>query len=110
MSDELFDELEIERKPFRVHVCLGPNCTPKGSPRILRHIEELVWKSGLQDKVEVIGTSCRDRCDFGPSVNVYPGFVRYAHVDEQAATRIVEEHLASGNVVQSLVFRGQPRR
>ncbi len=110
MSDDLLAELGVELKPYRVHVCLGPNCTPKGSPALLRKIEELVWQAGLHDKVDVIGTSCRDRCDYGPSVNVYPGPVLYAHVDEEAAAQIVDEHLALDKVVDKYVFRGKPSR
>ncbi len=110
MSDDLFNELGIEVKPYRVHVCLGPNCTPKGSPALLRHLEETIWKLGLQDKVEVIGTSCRDRCDDGPSVNVYPGPVLYNHVDPDGLDEIASEHLGEGRIVDRLVFRGKPRR
>lgn len=110
VSDDLLDELGLDLKPFRVHVCLGPNCTPKGSPKILQQIQELVWKSGLQEKVEVLGTSCRDRCEYGPSVNVYPGPVQYAFVDEEATNRIVREHLGFGQVVERYLFRGEPRR
>jgi (2Fe-2S) ferredoxin len=110
VSDDLFAELGIERKPFRVHVCLGPNCTPKGSPKLLQHLDETIWRLGLQDKVEVIGTSCRDRCDYGPSVNVYPGPVLYNHVDEGAIDEIAAEHLSHGRIVERYVFRGKPRR
>ena len=110
MSDELFDELGIPKSDYRVHVCLGPNCSLRGSKKLLEHLEETVWKHGLNRKVEVIATSCRDRCDYGPSVNVYPGPVLYNHIDEEAIDTIAMEHLTHGKVVDKYVFRGKPRR
>ncbi len=110
MSDDLFAELGIPKSDYRVHVCLGPNCSLRGSKGILEHLEEKVWELGLQGKVEVIATSCRDRCDYGPSVNVYPGPVLYNHVDEQAIDVIAREHLVGGMVVERYLFRGKPRR
>lgn len=109
MSDDLLAELGLELKRYRVHVCLGPNCTPKGSPALLRKIDELIWKAGLQNDVEVLGTSCRDRCEHGPSVNVYPGPILYAHVDETAAEQIVAEHLTEGRPVERYRFHGKTR-
>jgi len=110
VSDDLFAELGIPKSDHRVHVCLGPNCSLRGSKKLLEHLEETVWKLGLQNKVEVIATSCRDRCDYGPSVNVYPGPVLYNHVDEGAIDLIASEHLVGGTVVDRYVFRGKPRR
>jgi (2Fe-2S) ferredoxin len=110
VSDELFDELGIPKSDYRVHVCLGPNCSLRGSKKLLEYLEETVWKLGLNRKVEVIATSCRDRCDYGPSVNVYPGPVLYNHVDEQAIDIIAQEHLTHGKAVDKYVFRGKPRR
>ncbi|MGD9711747.1 MAG: ferredoxin [Thermomicrobiales bacterium] len=105
MSDDLLAELGIEVKPFRVHVCLGPHCTRRGSPDLLRLFDENVWLRGLQADVEVLGTSCRDRCDFGPSVNVYPGPVLYNLVDAAGIEAIVEKHLSHGEIVEEYRFR-----
>ncbi|MEZ4500603.1 MAG: (2Fe-2S) ferredoxin domain-containing protein [Thermomicrobiales bacterium] len=110
MSDDFLAELGAQIRPFRVHVCLGPNCTAKGSPALLQHLEESIWRLDLQNAVEVIGTSCRDRCEFGPSVNVYPGPVFYNYIDRNAIDTIVIEHLQHGQIVDRYVFRGEPRR
>lgn len=110
MFDDILGGPGVEVKPYRVHICLGPNCTPKGSPALLQQMNEVVWRLGLQDKVEVIGTSCRDRCEDGPSINVYPGPVFYNHIDMAAIEEIAAEHLTCGRVVEHLVFRGKPRR
>lgn len=110
MSDDFFDELGVPRSDYRVHVCLGPNCSLRGSKAILSRFDEAIWSRGLQRKVEVMGTSCRDRCDYGPSVNVYPGPVLYNHVDTQAVDAIVDEHLEQGQIVDRYLFRGKPGR
>ncbi|MCA9860590.1 MAG: (2Fe-2S) ferredoxin domain-containing protein [Thermomicrobiales bacterium] len=89
---------------YRVHVCRGPNCSLRDSKATFTCFEELVRETGLQDDVEIIATSCRDRCDWGPSVNVFPGRVCYAQVDCVAAREIVTEHLTHDRPVSRLRF------
>ena len=48
---------------------------------------------------------CRNRCDYGPSLNVYPGPVFYNHLDRTAICEIVERHLCHGAVVDQWLFR-----
>jgi (2Fe-2S) ferredoxin len=87
-----------------VHVCRGPNCSHRNSKATLACFEEAVRAAGLTGDVEIIATSCRDRCDWGPSVNVFPGPTLYACVDCKAADRIVDEHLLHDRPVKSLQF------
>jgi len=84
---------------YRVHVCFGPNCTPRGSQALLPLLEAAVARAGIADRVEVIATSCRDRCDYGPSMNVYPGPVFYNGLTPEAIEEIVREHLLGGRPV-----------
>ena len=60
--------------------------------------------TGLSGQVEIIATSCRDRCDWGPSVNVFPGPTMYAQIDCEAARLIVDEHLTHDRPVERLKF------
>ncbi len=90
---------------YRVQVCLGKNCLPRGSAALLKLLEREVRAAGLAGQVEVTGTSCRDRCDFGPSMNVYPGPVFYNHLDEEAIDEIVTSHLLLGKPVERYVFK-----
>ena len=94
---------------YRVHVCLGPNCVPNGSKRTLAAFEAFVAEQGLSSEIELIATSCRDRCERGPSVNVYPGPVLYGHVDEDAAELICLQHLMLGEIVEELVVEAPSR-
>ncbi len=110
MADNLLDDLGIPSSDYRVHVCLGPNCSLRGSRSLLAALEAKIWEKGLNRRVETLGTSCRDRCEFGPSINVYPGPVQYSEVNELALDAIIEEHLVHGRPVDRLIFRGKSVR
>ncbi len=87
-----------------MHVCRGPNCSLRNSKATLACFDEAVRAAGLSGEVEVLATSCRDRCDWGPSVNVFPGPTQYAGVDCDAVRTIVEEHLTRDRPVRALMF------
>jgi (2Fe-2S) ferredoxin len=96
--------------PWRVHLCLGPHCSARGSRALLPVLEDEVRRAGLADRVEVIGATCRDRCDFGPNANVYPGPTMYNGLDDEAVRRVVREHLADGRPVLALTRLPAPVR
>lgn len=70
-------------------------------------LERAVQETGLGERVEVLATTCRNRCDYGPSLNVYPGPVFYNGIDGNAIREIVERHLAGGRVCDEWLFRPQ---
>lgn len=90
---------------YLVHICFGPHCTPAGSRALLRVFETEIAVLGIAEHVTILPSTCRNRCDFGPSVNVFPGNVRYNRVDTAAARRIAREHLAGGVIVRDYLFR-----
>lgn len=90
---------------YRVHLCFGPNCTPRGSRALLPVLEAAVAAEGIGDRVEIIASTCRDRCDYGPSMNVYPGPVFYNELTPEAIEEIVREHLRDGRPVGRWFFR-----
>lgn len=91
---------------YRAHLCLGKNCSARGSQVLLKVLEREVRAAGLADRVEVAATSCRDRCDFGPSMNVYPGPVLYNELDAEAIEEIVTSHFLLGRPVAHFLFKG----
>ncbi len=93
---------------YRVHLCFGPNCTPRGSRSLLPVLEAAVARAGLADRVEIIATTCRNRCDYGPSLNVYPGPTFYNELTPEAIEEIVAEHLGAGRPVPRWFFRPKP--
>lgn len=99
-----------ERTTYRVHLCFGPNCSPRGSRGLLPVLEAAIAREGLRDRVEVTVATCRDRCDYGPSMNVYPGPVFYNELTPEAVEEIVREHFAKGQPVARWFFRPKPAR
>ena len=96
---------------WRVHVCHGPNCTPRGGAKALIEALEIeVNRLGIADQVEIIATSCRNRCELCPSVNVYPGPTCYGHVTSDAIRTIAANHLRSGHPVDELIVSESPKR
>mgnify|MGYP000847689442 FL=1 len=90
---------------YRVHLCFGPNCSERGSKQLWPKLEAAIAEAGLTGEVELLATTCRNRCDYGPSLNVYPGPVFYNGIDAEAVHEIVQEHLGQGRVCQRWVFR-----
>lgn len=90
---------------YRVHLCFGPNCTERGSRALMPILEQAIREAGLSERIEVLATTCRNRCDYGPSLNVYPGPVFYNLLDRGAIQDIVERHLDSGTIADQWLFR-----
>ena len=102
------DSADAAPASYRVHLCFGPNCSPRGSRDLLPVLEAAVARAGLSERVEIIAATCRDRCDYGPSMNVYPGPVFYNQLTDAAIEEIVREHLAHGRPVARWFFRPKP--
>jgi (2Fe-2S) ferredoxin len=98
------------RAAYRVHLCFGPNCSPRGSRALLPVLEAAIRRAGIADRVEVLATTCRNRCDDGPSMNVYPGPVFYNLLTPEAIEEIVREHLVGGRPVARWFYRPSPVR
>lgn len=93
-----------EPQAYYVQVCFGKHCTPAGARATLWAMEDEIAAQGLAERVTVVPSSCRNRCDFGPSVDVLPDMTHYAYVDAAAARRIAREHLAGGVPVRAHRF------
>ena len=93
---------------YLVHLCQGPNCTLAGSRTLLAVLEEEIAALGIGDRVVLLPSTCRNRCDWAPSMNVLPGNVQYNDLDADAVRRIAREHLAGGAIVQEYVHRPPP--
>lgn len=95
---------------YRVHLCLGPRCSARNSARLVSYLSNALFEAGLSMSVEVLTVPCRDRCDWGPSMNVYPGPVFYYGVDEAVIDKVVEQHLKHGIPVQEHIARPEMSR
>lgn len=92
-------------RQYRVHLCFGPNCTGRGSRELMPILELALRQAGIREQVEVLATTCRNRCDYGPSLNVYPGPVFYNEITDEAVLEIVNRHLLRGSVADRWLYR-----
>ncbi|HEX9989068.1 MAG TPA: (2Fe-2S) ferredoxin domain-containing protein [Chloroflexia bacterium] len=100
----------MDKPKYRVYVCCGPNCGPKGSVALLDFLTEEVQRTGLGQQVRALPTGCQSHCESGPTMVVYPGPVYYQGVDEARIKRIVAEHLLGGEPVKEYFWTGVKRK
>jgi (2Fe-2S) ferredoxin len=95
----------VSEPEFRIHLCVGPNCSARGSQRLLPVLESAIEQAGLSDRVEITASTCRNRCEIGPSLNVYPGPYFYREVTAEAIQKIVTQHLLGGKPVDQWLVK-----
>jgi (2Fe-2S) ferredoxin len=80
-------------------------CAAKGSAAIRARFKELVREHGLQGRVRANMAGCLDRCEYGPTVVVYPEGVWYAPVAVADCDEIFAKHVLAGEPVERLRLR-----
>lgn len=95
----------MTEKRFRIYLCAGMHCTPRGRDALLRVLEDALWNSSIDTEVEIRSSSCLNRCAFGPNMTIWPGPVRYSDLTATKIRQIVAEHLVAGTVVETLVYQ-----
>ena len=91
---------------YRVYICCGLNCGPKGSRDLVRFLEEEVRKLALEESVSIYPGGCQNHCESGPTIVVYPGPTYYQEVDRPRLQRIAREHLANDSPVVEYFWQG----
>ena len=95
----------MEKKPYRVHVCCGPNCSQFQPKELLSALEDELRVLGIEDDVSLQLSACRNRCEQSPSMNVYPGPVFYNRLTPEGVREIARQHLTGGEPVQAWLFQ-----
>jgi bidirectional [NiFe] hydrogenase diaphorase subunit len=103
--EELHELAEKQRErqsafSHRVYVCSAAGCASCGGAAVQKALAAELKTRNLDKQISVVGTGCMGLCGEGPLVRVLPDDVLYQHVDEQAAGRIVAEHLVDGRPVK----------
>ena len=98
------DKVVIREGEGAVRVVVGmATCgIAAGARPVLSAFVEGVANKGLTSKVTVTQTGCIGICQYEPVVEIFEDGkekVTYVKLDADKAKRIVEEHLAGGNVV-----------
>jgi NADH-quinone oxidoreductase subunit F len=87
----------------QIRLCMGAGCIASGAERVKAAIEAELARTGMKDRVAVIGTGCLGPCSAGPTLMVDQVF--YENLKPQDGAAIVAEHVAKGQIVQRLTHR-----
>ena len=87
-----------------------PSCVSQNNPEsqeLMQHLSQTLMQKGIIGNVQPIQSSCLGRCQQGPVMMVEPGHVMYVGLTKDKITRIIEEHIIGGNVVEEYVIPEQ---
>ena len=88
-----------ERAPGHPRGC----CSAKNSVKLRAHMKARAKQRGLSD-VRINASQCLDRCEFGPTMVIYPEGVWYAFKTVADVDEIIETHLVRGGRVERLML------
>ncbi|MCK5812043.1 MAG: NADH-quinone oxidoreductase subunit NuoF [Clostridiales bacterium] len=86
-----------------VLVCSGTTCSSKQSILIIDKLKDGIKRKKLNEKIQVITTSCFGLCTKGPIVVIYPEGAIYSNVTLNDIDEIINEHLVNGRIVKRLL-------
>ena len=78
-------------------------CSAKGSAKLRAHMKARAKQRGLRD-VRINAAQCLDRCEFGPTIVIYPEGIWYSARTVEDVDEIIETHLVSGGRVARLIL------
>ena len=81
-----------------------PSCVTADTQDLWPHLGQTLMQKGIIATVSPIQTGCMNRCSAGPIMLVEPGHTMYANLTKDKITRIVEEHIIGGNVVDEYLI------
>ena len=84
-----------------VTVCVGSSCHIKGSRQIIMRFNELLKEHGLEDKIELQGSFCMERCGEGLNWQIDDEPVTSASVEEAIRTftlKVLKAQAPTGEV------------
>jgi NADH:ubiquinone oxidoreductase subunit F (NADH-binding)/(2Fe-2S) ferredoxin/NAD-dependent dihydropyrimidine dehydrogenase PreA subunit len=104
--ERIREELLCQHSPSAksVHVCTGPGCAAKGSPKIYELFCAAVKRSGADVEVQAKAVGCHGLCECGPIVLVQPGDIFYQRVEEPDVAEIFRETIMGGRLIERLLY------
>ena len=80
-----------------------PSCVKANDPesqQLFQHLAQTLMQKGIIATVSPIQTGCLNRCQQGPVMLVEPSHTMYVGLTKDKITRIIEEHIIGGNIVE----------
>lgn len=74
-----------------VTVCVGSSCHIKGARDVIMRFNEMLKEEGLEDRVELKGSFCMERCGEGINWQIDEEPLTSSHVDD--AVKIFSERV-----------------
>lgn len=92
-------------KHFRTHVlvCAGAGCVSCGCKAVADTLVREIERLDLGNEVKVVLTGCMGSCNLGPVAAIVPEGIFYERLTPEAITKIAEEHLLKGRVVEEFL-------
>ena len=99
---------------YRRHVFCCTNIRPDGHPRgCCAAKNSVLLRNYMKDKAKALNLSgvrinaagCLDRCEFGPTMVIYPEGVWYRYETEADIDEILETHVVNGGRVERLMLQ-----
>ncbi len=81
-----------------------PSCVTPDTQDLFQFMAMSLMQKGIMPTVVPIQTGCLNRCNAGPVMLVEPGHVMYAGLTKEKITKIIDEHIIGGNVVEEYLI------
>jgi len=84
-----------------------PSCVKADDPesqQLFQHLSQVLMQKGIIGTVTPIQTGCLNRCQQGPVMLIEPGHTMYVGLTKEKISRIIDEHIIGGNVVEEYVI------
>ncbi len=81
-----------------------PSCVNDQTKDLFQHLGQTLMQKGLIATVQPVRTACLNRCQLGPVMLVEPGHHMYVGLTKEKITRIIDEHIIGGKVVEEYLI------
>ena len=92
-----------QRSPGHPRGC----CDPEGSEALRNAFKAEVKARGLNPLVRANSAGCLEQCEHGPCVAIYPQAIFYGGVQLTDVSRIIEETVINGRVLDDLLIANE---
>ena len=71
-----------------IKICMGSACFAKGNQENLEYIKRYVADNNLDAQINIIGSLCENKCDFGPRVII--DNIEYSNVTQETIKKVLD--------------------